>query len=184
MAKWLAVVSFIVLLTISGLKLQQRSERLRYVPTGLGVDKILYGNEDSIGLGPGASEAEFVMYELPTNVAEKIETNGIGFLGPMPEIADSNNVAHASYEDWQKTPILSDTKWADKGCNDQPISASPATPKIVNFLCNYFDSSIDKSIEKEVDGVVSKPGSFYAYGRCGILIVSPEIRRVFYVHNG
>jgi len=47
-----------------------------------------------------------------------------------------------------------------------------------------FGISIDAQIEQEINQAISKPGSFAAYGRTGILIVIPGIRRVVYAHNG
>ncbi len=186
MFKWktFVAVSVVTLLVLIPLKLSQWSNRLSYVPSGLSVERILYAHEDSYGYGPGGAEAEFVMYELPEDVAKNIEVNGIRFLNQMPQAMDPTGRRRLeNYENWQSTPIKADPKWASSDSVDRNTSFS-LDPKIANYLGNYFGFSIDDGIEQEVDKVVSSTGSFFAYGRYGVLIVSPQTRRVFFAHNG
>lgn len=57
--------------------------------------------------------------------------------------------------------------------------------KISNYLDQYgFGLKIDPLIEKQVNDALSKSVSYVGYGRIGMLIVAPDIKRVFYAYAG
>ncbi|WP_153811679.1 hypothetical protein [Pseudomonas ovata] len=45
-------------------------------------------------------------------------------------------------------------------------------------------TDVDPSVISEVDAIINAPGSYYAFGRIGVIIVSPSKRLVVYLFNG
>ncbi len=183
MARWIIFLTVPFLMIFIPFKWVERTNRLSYVPNGLNVSTIIYAESDSLGFGPGAAEAEVVVYELPEKTAQAIQLVGIKFFSQMPEqmVVDGN--LHGHFNGWKPTPIQSDPKWTTRDLNGK-VDTKDQKPAVANFLGNYFGFSIDAEIEKEIDKIVSAPGSFFAYGRYGILIVSPAVKKVIFAHNG
>jgi hypothetical protein len=40
-----------------------------------------------------------------------------------------------------------------------------------------------EDVARQIEAEVNRPGSFYAVGRAGTLIISPAVRKVFYIHT-
>ena len=56
---------------------------------------------------------------------------------------------------------------------------------MVNYICAYgFCIDIPPGRLRQANEIVSKPGSFYARGRVGTIVVSPKQRLVLYFYNG
>jgi hypothetical protein len=142
----------------------ERQHRLSFVPEKLSVSKIVYTKEEIFGFGPGGNETGILAYELPDWIASDIEKIGIEYFVALTPRQGNNN---DSYQKWQKTPTTD-------------------IEKIENHLGRYgFGISIDERIENEINETISKPGSFFANGRSGrILIVNPKARRVFLAYSG
>ncbi|AFY94074.1 hypothetical protein [Chamaesiphon minutus] len=142
----------------------EREHRLSFVPEKLSVSNIVYTKEEVFGFGPGGNETGVLVYELPDKIASDIEKIGIEyFVNLTPRQGNNSDL----YRKWQKTPITD-------------------VNKIEEHLDRYgFGISIDRHIENEIDEAISKPGSFFANGRGGrILIVNPKNRRVFLAYSG
>jgi len=62
---------------------------------------------------------------------------------------------------------------------------SKQTPSVLHYMDAYgMAPAIDSDIKKLADDAITKTGSYYAYGRIGIIIVIPDQKRVVYVFNG
>lgn len=172
MARWIGGIAVLVCIAlVVSFKLYERQFRLGHVPDVLNVSTVLYVNEQSWGLPffplPGDNETGLIVYDLPDGTAKEIQKVGIEYFAKRP----------GRYETWQSTPIL--LEGSDSGTN------RTNSYEIANYLNRYgFGISIDSQIEQEINKAISKPGSFAAYGRTGILIVIPDIRRVVYAYRG
>ena len=182
MARWIGGIAVLVLIAlVLSFELYERQFRLGHVPEGLNVSTVLYATEQSWGLPffplPGDNEAGLIVYELPDGTAKEIRKAGIDYFAKMPQKAGYGRDWHGRYETWQSTPVL--LEGSDSGTN------RTHSYEIANYLNRYgFGISVDSQIEQQINHAISRPGSFAAYGRTGILIVIPDIRRVVYAYNG
>jgi len=56
---------------------------------------------------------------------------------------------------------------------------------IYDYICAYgFCIDIEPAVVDEANSIVNAAGSYYAYGRIGLIIVSPGKRLVLYIYNG
>lgn len=148
---------------------------LSMVPDGLNVSKILYINEQGLGLGPGDNETGIIVYELSDTIAAEVQKVGISYFVNIPPNKGENRKWRGDYSHWNSTPILS----------EESTPALPSTLKILKYLNQYgFGLEIDPLIEKQIDDALSNSRSYVSYGRTGMLIVAPEIKRVFYAYAG
>jgi hypothetical protein len=173
MVRWIAaLVALDCVIVFACFKVDEL--RLSYVPEGLNVSTVLYANEQSWGSPalalPGDNETGVIVYELPRSTARKIESAGIEYLEKLP----------GSHDDWKRTPV-SELEWVK-----EPISgAILLDPALGIFLNRYgFGIDVNSDVEKLIDDAVTQPGSYYARGRIGTLIVIPAKRRVAFVYAG
>ena len=56
---------------------------------------------------------------------------------------------------------------------------------VTDYICAYgFCIDIPSDRLRQANEIVSKPGSFYARGRIGVIVVSPAQKLVLYFYNG
>lgn len=156
----------------------ERSFMLSFVPDALDVHSITYTKEESWGFGPGGNEAGARVYPLGDDVAETIKAGGLDFFASLPPNEDqASRDWRGRYEDWKETPIRDDAHW----------KPNPKTGRMAmyDYVCAYgFCIDVDPAVVREVEQVINQPGSYYAYGRIGVIVVSPQARKVFYLYNG
>lgn len=178
----LIVIPFILLITalVISFKSCERNHRLGFVPKALKVSKIVYAQEESRGIGPSGNESGVIVYELPEDVAEQIKKSGITFFSDSLASKQGNDDRAGEYEKWEETPLLSESAWREAG-----EGRTTAAPQIENYLNRYgFGVSVEPDVAKEINLIVSKGGAYFARGRGGIIIVSPETKRVIYTYSG
>lgn len=158
------------------------NHHLSFIPKGMGAWWITYSKEESWGFGPGGNEAGAIAYSLPTDSAKRIERGGIAYLLTLkPEFMPNGiNKWNGIYEEWHPTPM--DAEWVTKKANLEYVGGEGKSG-IAVYLYN-MGFMIDPDIENEINKAIREPGNFYARGRSGIIIVAPEMRRVFYVYSG
>lgn len=176
--------TFILLaLTLAGgpylaYKLLERQFMLEAVPDALEVTSIAYQKEESWGFGPGGNEAGVRLYPLPDNIAQTIRQRGMDFFSTMP--ANHNQQSRdwrGSYDNWKATPIQASESWG--------VNQESGRMDVKDYICAYgFCPSIKASVALEMNAIINSPGSYYAYGRIGMIIVSPEKKLVLYFYNG
>lgn len=177
---------------LSSCNLLESSNRLNYVPNGLNVSKVLYAKEESWGFGPGGNETGIVVYELPDETVKVIEQKGISFLNALPEKRrpSNDNDWHGVFREWHATPIDDEiwTKYTSCEClRDGELKARSALkkPMLFNYLNRYgFAIPIDNDVEKEIDDSISIGDSYFAYGRIGVFIVMPKLKKAAFIYNG
>jgi hypothetical protein len=146
------------------------------VPAYLQVSKVLYVKEESWGFGPGGNETGLLIYELPSDVAATIASNGLSFF------TDNDNALrarqqHVSNYDWYPTPVVPNFGWKGDG----------VTPASINsFLNRYgFGLDFDQNFIAMADQAKNTSGNFYSYGSGGrLLVVSPALRKVILAYSG
>jgi hypothetical protein len=145
------------------------------VPGDLEVQRVLYEKQERWGAPlialPGDNETGLLLYEIPAAVAGKIAAEGISFFS-RPENRARRHGRQTDFASWRETPVP--MTWSFKG------------PSISAYLDRYgFGIEIEPSIVAMIDDALGKPGSFYAFGGGGsVVIVIPAQRRVVFAYAG
>ena len=142
------------------------------------MNSVTYNKEESWGFGPGGNEAGIRIYLLPERISSTIKKQGIEFFYNMPQNRSQDGRRwRGLYSNWKETPIKPDKHWVEKKESGQL--------NIYDYICRYgFCIDIEPAIVKEANYIINTPGSFYAYGRIGLIVVSPERNLVMYLYNG
>ncbi|MFK0208908.1 hypothetical protein [Agrobacterium sp. NPDC090283] len=175
MLKWiLGIVLLILFLVCLGIKIFDRDRRLSIAPCGMGINKVLYAEEQSWGIGlPGDNETGVIVFELPDVVSEQIEIQGIGYLESITCPVELAIDRRGKYDRWQKTPILNGKEWRADAV------------ELNSYLDHYgFGIEINKTIELEINGAISGEGNFFSFGRTGIIVLAPRTNRAYYFYAG
>lgn len=151
---------------------------LSVVPDALGVHSVSYRKEESWGFGPGGNEAGVRVYPLEEQIAVQVREGGLAFLSNMP--ANKNQEGRrwrGAYSEWRETPIKSSEHWRS--------DIMSGRFEVYDYVCRYgFCVEIENDIVEEVGLIVNSSGSYYAYGRVGLIIVSPSWRKIIYLYSG
>lgn len=151
---------------------------LSFVPDALNVHSVLYAKEESWGFGPGGNEAGVRVYPLAEVDARLVREGGADYLANLPPNQSQDGRRwRGVYREWQETPIKPSQKWLP----DRKTELF----RVYDYLCGYgFCLKVEKSVIDEITSIVNSPGSYYAYGRIGLIIVSPSQKKVIYLYNG
>ncbi|MDR2081113.1 MAG: hypothetical protein LBP54_04420 [Campylobacteraceae bacterium] len=150
-------------------KSYERNFMLSVIPDALHVNSVSYSKEESWGFGPGGNEAGIRVYPLPQHIADKISQQGIEFFNTLPPNQNQKSRGwRGKYSKWSQTPIKADGKM-----------------DIYDYICRYgFCIEIDGSVVEQATEIVNSEGNYYAYGRVGLIVVSPSKKLVLYMYNG
>jgi hypothetical protein len=187
-SKWNLFIGGTMILTVLLLYFKYKSFEERFhlsmVPDELNVTTIINANDQGLGLGPGDNEAGLIAYELPDNVSTEIKKNGISYFFNMPPQKGENREGRGEYSSWQQTPLPSTPNLENKD-QDKEITPTTSTLKISSYLAerSFVSIKIDPLIENQIDSALSKSGSYVGYGYRGIIIIIPDIKRVFYAYG-
>lgn len=174
------VIALMVGVPWVGYKLYIRSHHLSFVPDALSVSNVLYASEQSWGFGPGGNETGLLAFQLPAAVVQQLKTRGTDYLENMPQNARQG--WQGRYTDWHKTPLVMDDHW---GASSYDGRKSCTSSCIGDYLNQYgFSIPLEKKWEDMANRALSIPGSYYAYGRIGIIIIIPDELRVIYAYSG
>lgn len=150
------------------------------------VSRILYVAEEAWGFGPGGNETGIILYAMPEGTRQRIETGGIAWLnglrGGGPEW-------HGFYRDWHATPFDAfdpDTPGAfDIWALEARDESCGHGGGIAGYMFRYgFCIPFDREVEALANRALSKAGSYYAFGRIGMLLLIPSENRIIYAFNG
>jgi hypothetical protein len=168
----------LIAIPFTAFKSYERSFMLSVVPEALHVNSISYSKEESWGFGPGGNEAGIRVYPLPENVADEISRQGIEFFNNLPPNKNQKNRGwKGRYEKWYQTPIGVNDRWQSK--------EETGALDIYDYICVYgFCIKIDDAVVKQATEIVNSEGNYYAYGRIGLIVVSPAKKLVLYMYNG
>jgi hypothetical protein len=166
-----------------------KQHHLSLIPAQLHVAKVTYVSEKSWGIGlPGDNETGLIEYELPDDVAKKITKEGMNyFLNLQKEtVVIWGERRHDVYGEWYETPIFLSDAWQGTRYNNEETVSKTTFLSIENYLDRYgFPVPINPKVGAMIDYVISIPGSYYAYGGGGgVLIVIPAEQKVIYAYAG
>ena len=154
-----------------------RNRHLSHMPEEMNVTKIIYVSEESWGFGPGGNETGIIFYAMPDAVADNLQTDGLAYLQKLAK--PIHKEWRGRYPKWQKTPIVIGKRWYSY------LEEKPSSPRISHFMFYYgFRVPLNPRIENMVDEAISSEGSYYAYGRRGLIILMPQFRRIVYAYRG
>lgn len=177
--KWVIALGILVVLPWGGCQLYSHHDRLSHVPTTMGVSNVLFQDMQSWGFGPGANDTGLIVYEMPQAVAENLDSGGLLYLGGLPRQEGSG--WHGRYVNWQETPLIPNDNWPKKP-DEERFWTSPG---IGDYLGKYgYPIRIPTEIEALVNQAIFHKGSYFAYGRIGMIILIPSERRIVYAYNG
>jgi hypothetical protein len=159
-------------------KSYERGFMLSVVPDALHVNTISYSEEESWEFGPGSNEAGIRVYPLPKQIADEISQRGIEFFNNLPPNQNQQSRKwRGRYEKWSQTPISANDRWKPK--------EETGSLDIYDYICAYgFCIKIDDAVVKQATEIVNSKGNYYAYGRIGLIVVSPSKKLVLYMYNG
>lgn len=191
-SKWNLFISGTMVLTVFLLYFKYKSFEERFhlsmVPEELNVTTIIDANDQGLGLGPSDNESGLIAYELPDNVSTEIKKNGISYFSNMPPNKHPKKRErrewYGEYSGWVQTPLLSTPNLENKA-QDKGIVSTTSTLKISSYLAglSFVSIKIDPLIENQIDNALSKSGSYAGFGRMGMIIIAPDIKRVFYAYG-
>jgi hypothetical protein len=174
--KFLLLLALIIGTPLIAFKVYERNSILSFVPDALKVTSISYSEEAAEGFGPGANEAGIITYQMPERISKEIESRGIEFfrnLPPNKHLEDRD--WRGRYDDWRETPIKAEGHWKQ----------SEKSLNIYDYICAYgVCIDIKPEILAQASLIVNSKGSYYAYGRIGLIIVSPKNNLVLYLYTG
>ena len=159
-------------------KSYEREFRLSFVPDALHVRSVAYTEEESWGFGPGGNEAGIRVYPLPEQIANEVSRRRIEFFNNLPpNQTQQGRRWRGVYQAWSETPIMPSERWKP---NEETRNLD-----IYDYICAYgFCIDIDPAVVNEANAIINSPGSYYAYGRIGLIVVSPSRKLVLYLYNG
>jgi hypothetical protein len=179
--KFLLLLSLVIALVIGtpliAFKIYERNFMLSVVPDVLNVTSISYSEEEG-GFGPGGNEAGIRTYQMPEQISKEIESRGIEFfrnLPPNKHLKDRD--WRGRYDDWRETPIKAEGHWKQSEKNKNL--------NIYDYVCAYSVCiDIKPEILAQASLIFNSKGSYYAYGRIGLIVVSPKNNLVLYLYTG
>lgn len=159
-------------------KSYERSFKLGVVPSALQVTSISYSEEKSWGFGPGGNEAGIRIFPLPDEVADDVCKRGIDFFNDLSSNSNTQyDQSGERYEEWHSTPISAGNRWKSSGVAGEL--------DVYDYICAYgFCITIDDAVERQATEIINSKGSYYAYGRSGLIVVSPSKKLVLFMYNG
>lgn len=174
---WLIISTLITSIYITYYHYEKEFD-LSFVPDALGIHSVSYHKEESWGIGgPGDNESGILVYPLSNEISKQISEQGINFFRNIPPNTNQRDRDFRGYyTNWSETPVKSTTFWAYRE-NSSKLYIS-------DYVCRYgFCIDIDPIIETNANLIVNSTGNYYAYGRTGLIIVSPKKNIVLYLYS-
>lgn len=175
---FLLLLAALILGPYGAFKVYEHRLQLSVVPDALRVTGMSYNKEASWGFGPGGNEAGFRAYRLPDDVAIEIEHKGMAFFETMPPNQDQDSRGwRGQYMQWKATPVAPDDAWKPR----QDTGRLDVDDYVHRYACCI---EVDARLIEQAEAIVNSPGSYYAHGRIGLIVVNPKSRLVLYLYNG
>ena len=149
--------------------------RLSIVPAGLGVTHVVYGKEESWGLGPGGHETGVIAYLLPVEMAEKIRAQGTRCLAELSGQSEGQP-EWWPHDSWLPTPV----QFEGRDLKSDEVIKSYEIENHLDLWGHGID--IDPIVRRQINDSLFNEGSFLLQKGVRILLVSPSLQRVFYIY--
>jgi len=160
-------------------KLSDASRHRSMTPPCLGVLKVVYSKEETWGFGPGGNETGIVIFELPHDIANDIEQQGLRFLNQCAStrvVAESSRKARTLYT-WRATPVLVEATGSDMN--------KVLTQNITEYLNKYgFQIVLERKFEKNIDNALSSPGNWVDDNGSRLIIIMPKASKLVFAYRG
>jgi hypothetical protein len=180
--QWIIVIAVVIGVPLLGYQLIVYVWRLGFVPQAMNVWSVLYASEQSWGFGPGGNETGIIVYKMPETVAAQLEKDGLKYLEHLAQ--QSHGGWRGRYETWLPTPVVYDQRWR-RDNRGESEGLTWTSPGMGDYMFAYgFWIPIDKDVERMVNDALFRPGSYYAYGRIGMIVLIPAARRIVYTYKG
>lgn len=129
-------------------------------------------------LAPAATRRAFASTLCRCTSPKTLSSAAWTFFRTLPPNArQAQRSWRGDYGDWKPTPITASAHW--------PAPTTPGPLKVYDYVCKYgFCIDIAPSVLEDAQAIINSPGSYYAYGRIGVMVVSPARQRVLYLYNG
>ncbi len=150
---------------------------LQDVPRALGVDSILHDGRITWSL----ADAGVRVYALPPDAIANITAGGEVYLNSLPpnrsKWLEGWRGDYSQHGGWRRTPMAPGRHWQ--------LNAEAGTFLVPDYFTQRDWRMVrhHEDVARQIEAAVNRPGSFYAVGRAGTLIISPAVRKVFYIHT-
>jgi hypothetical protein len=169
--------------------------RMSVVPVGLEVEGIIYRSEKSWGLPflalPGDNETGVIVYELSDTTSERILNSGYQLVQRFGKQGDDawtldDPRRRGLYSTWNETPTTHNARGRNLITEAALIDEDDKAPmRIGSFLSRYgFEIPVRTDIIQKADDGLSKPNSYYSYGRSGMFRIIPRHQMAVYAYAG
>lgn len=153
-------------------KLYEHAAIIAHVPAPLKIAEIDYRLEQNWAAdGSGTGWAGLVVYRLSPPSIQWAREQGIALVSALP----------GGSAGWRATPIEYDDQYG----NWYRYDNLGVTPGVSDYVRQYdFDTSVDKSIEADVNRAIQNAGAFYSYvDPESTTIVDPMEGKVYYFYT-
>ncbi len=155
--------------------------------------KVIYEADGTHFVGPRGINEAFVVFSMSDQTAKSVQEQGLKYLERLS--TDYDGFKQSMFKDWQATPVKDNQKkWRVRGGDCKDISLCSfygdyqSKPKWLekNKALKHrtledmnFVDDIEPEYVELVHTLLRSPNSYFAFGEPGVLIVSPEHRKLF-----
>ena len=155
--------------------------RLSLLPNGLTAWWIVYGQEESWGLGPGGNETGFIVYSMPEKIKERLEDGALDWLNNKRVGRDGDAL-------WQASPFASEGRWFT---HPECANGQLLTPEFPNCrpLGLYMDQfgfglTIPDKILHLAENAISQSGTYYYLQPRKLVVLIPDLSWIIVAYAG
>lgn len=173
---FLATIIILVVAPLVAYAIVSHASKLQDVPRALGVDTILYDR----GITFSWADAGVRVYAVPSDALVNIASGGEMYLNSLPpnksRWLERWRGDYSGHGGWRRTPIAPGRSWRLDAGEDRLSVPGFFAQREWRMVRRHED------VARQIEAAINQPGSFYAVGRAGTLIISPAIRKAFYIH--
>jgi hypothetical protein len=153
----------------------ERIHAVRALPDGTGGWFVSFAENKTFGFGPGGNETGLNVVLLTAAGAARVKEGGVAWLQQQ----QGGRVAGP----WSETPVPDTDTWRLR--EDHAMGRLPS-PSILALFYRYgFAIDVPDQHLTDIDHALNQPGSFYAFGPGGLLVlIVPETRRAYVAYAG
>jgi hypothetical protein len=169
----------LVLLVVPGAWLlwgiADRVHALRALPDGTGGWFVTYAENNTFGFGPGGNETGLNVVLLTAAGAARIKAGGTAWLDQQ----EGGRIAGA----WSETPVPDSETWRLR--EDHAMGRLPSQSILAHLNRYGFGIHVPDRHLTAIDRALNQPGSFYAFGDDGLLVLFvPDTHRAYVAYAG
>ena len=169
---------FFVLLAVTllvGCRFDDRQIAMEALPSSLDPESVEYARNEAWGFGPGGNETGFNVVILSEEGVQRVSQGGIKWLNAQP--------GGRVRPEWAETPVPRDDLWLGIENSGSGVSDNPTVVAILYRYGFGFDPPQDH--REAIDTALNTPGSYYAYGGGGlVVVVVPQTHRAYVFYAG